>query len=322
LHYGFALAAFILTVIAASMAFAAVPLTPAVTIAALDPSRVYRVEAIGFSGNSHFSDSDLEAAMRTKARPFYALWQKRPRFEPETFIEDLDQLNLFYHAHGYYDAYIAYDLEIHGDLVTPHITIAEGSPVKVDKVSVELVKPGPEPQTLQPGFALPLKPGQIFTEANYQAGEQSLIAVYRENGYAHPDVNRHAVVRTGPHLAQAWYRLAPNAQGIFGRTIVTGTHKVNPRIILRELAYQAGQPFDFRKIDKSRAAILNINLFSAVEFTAGNDPHHPHAVPITIAVQEKAQHSLNLALGYNTETMFNARIGWNDSIFLATAASY
>jgi len=39
-------------------------------------------------------------------------------------------------------------------------------------------------------------------------------------------------------------------------------------------------------------------------------------VPITIAMQQKAQHSLNLALGYNTETLLNAQVGWDDYNFL------
>src|SRR5712692_8095649 len=109
----------------------------AVTVDALDPSRVSRVDAIQFSGNQDFSDSDLEAAMAIKTRPFYAIWQKRPEFDPETFTIDLNQLKLFYEAHGYYDAHISYDLAVKDNQVTPHIKIAEGQPVKIDSVSVE-----------------------------------------------------------------------------------------------------------------------------------------------------------------------------------------
>ena len=292
------------------------PRAYAVTLDALDPSRTYHVDALHFSGNQNFSDSDLRAAIATKARPFYALWQKRPAFDPQTFTNDLNQLQLFYESHGYYDAHISYDLEIHGDSLSPLLTIHEGHPVNVDSVAVEIAHPAPSPQALQPDFSLPLKPGQIFTQPNYQSSAQDLITVYRQNGYPHPDVERRAVVRTGPHLAKAWYHVAPHARGIFGVTTVAGTHKVNPRIVMRELAYQAGQRFDVRKIEQSRTNILNLNLFSAVEFTAAKDPHNRHIVPISIVVQEKPQHSLNLALGYNTQTQLNAQLGWNDYNFL------
>jgi outer membrane protein assembly complex protein YaeT len=310
--------AVILTFAAGSLVHAddAASASNAVTIDALNPSRVYRVETIRITGNQHFSDSELAAAMATKTRPFYEFWKKRPQFDPETFTDDLNQLRLFYQSHGYYDTHIAYDLEIHGNLVTPHIAIAEGRPVEVDKVSIALTEPGPQPQTLQPSFALPLQPGQIFTQPAYQTGEQSLITLYSDNGYPHPDVLRHAIVLTGPHQAAVWYRVEPNARAIFGRTTVTGTHKVNPRIVLRELAYQPGQLFDQRKIEKSRNNILNLNLFSAVEFTVGGKPNSSHTVPITIAVQEKPPHSLNLSLGYNTETLLNAQLGWNFYNFL------
>jgi translocation and assembly module TamA len=288
----------------------------AVTIDALNPSRIYRVETIRIIGNQHFSTSELAAVMATKTRPFYALWQKRPQFDPATFTNDLNQLRLFYESHGYYDAHVTYTLEINGNLVIPHITIAEGRPVKVDKVSVELTEPGPQPQTLQPGFALPLQPDQIFTHTAYQAGERNLVTIYSNNGYPFSDVRRRAIVWTGPRQAQVWYRVEPNARAIFGHTTVTGTLKVNPRIVLRELAYQPGQPFDQRKIEQSRNNILNLNLFSAVEFTIGGKPKSSHVVPITIAVQEKPQRSLNLDLGYNTEALLKARLRWNSYNFL------
>lgn len=312
--------AVVLTFAAASVAHAdgASTASPShtVMIDALNPSRVYRVEAIRITGNQHFSASELTAVMATKTRPFYELWKKRPEFNPETFTDDLNELQLFYQSHGYYDTHIAYDLEIHDNRVTPHITITEGRPVKVDKVSVELIERGPQPQTLQSGFALPLQPGQVFTQPAYQASEESLLNVYRDNGYPHPDVQRRAVVRTGPRQAEAWYRVKPNARAIFGRTTVTGTHKVNPRIVLRELAYRPGQPFDQRKLEQTRDNILNLNLFSAVDFTIGDKPKSSHVVPITVAVQEKPPHNLNLGFGYNTQTLLNARLVWNSYNFL------
>src|SRR5579872_4011104 len=153
--------AVILSLAAASAVHAdnAVSAAHAITIDALNPSRIYRVETVRITGNQHFSASELSAAMATKTRPFYELWKKRPQFDPETFTDDLNQLRLFYQSHGYYNTHIAYSLEIHGNLITPHIEISEGRPVEVDKVSVELTEPGPRPQTLQSGFALPLQPG-------------------------------------------------------------------------------------------------------------------------------------------------------------------
>src|SRR5271168_2130194 len=207
----------------------------AVSAGALDPSQTYHVTAIQFSGNRSFSANDLEAVMATKTRPFYALWQKRPTFDPAAFSNDLNQLKLFYQAHGYYDAQIRSDLTVKGSDITPHITIEEGQTVRVGSIAVDVTGPAPPPSALQPGFKLPLRQGQIFTQPKYQLGQQNLIAVYHQNGYAHAEVNRHAVVRTGPLQAQVSYRVTPGMRGIFGTTTVSGTHKVDPKIILREL---------------------------------------------------------------------------------------
>jgi outer membrane protein assembly factor BamA len=72
------------------------------------------------------------------------------------------------------------------------------------------------------------------------------------------------------------------------------------------LAYQPGQRFDQRKLEQSRNNILNLNLFSAVEFTVGGQPKNSPVVPITIAVDEKSTHSLYLGLGYNTRNSISS----------------
>src|SRR5208337_876879 len=118
---------------------------PAVTLDTLDPSRAYRVAAIQISGNRDFSAEDLEAVMATKTRPFYALWQKRPKFDPAIFRNDLNQLKLFYEAHGYYDAQIRSDLTVKGSDITPHITIEEGQTVRVGSIAVDVTGPAPPP---------------------------------------------------------------------------------------------------------------------------------------------------------------------------------
>ena len=95
-----------------------------------------------------------------------------------------------------------------------------------------------------------------------------------------------------------------------------GTKKVSPRLVFRELTYKPGEMFDSAKIAASRSKIVGLNLFRSVEFNPQTNPADPHLVPIEIKVQEKPKHTVNLGVGYNTQSQFNVGAQWNDYNFL------
>ncbi|MGH8011956.1 MAG: BamA/OMP85 family outer membrane protein [Candidatus Binataceae bacterium] len=284
----------------------------ALHIAQLSPTRNFRLKLIVISGNRAFSTSALTAVMRTKERPFYKFWMKRPRFYPEVFTDDLTRLRDYYRVHGYYQARISYDLKVDHDFVTADINIKEGKPVRVDSIKVVMTGAAPPPAALAPGVKPPLKKNDIFSQEKYQAGDQQLRDIYLTNGYAHALVKRRARVYVGPRRADIRYTVDPGVRAVFGKTTVVGTRKVNPRVVLRELNYKRGERFSSAKIQKSRARIVALNLFSAVEFVPRLNRANPKVVPIEIRVHEKPKHDISIAAGYNTETQFNGRVAWSD----------
>jgi outer membrane protein insertion porin family len=303
------LLAFILCLIAELGATAA-------TLNELDPSLHYETGAITFSGNHDFSDSGLLAVIQTKTRPAYKFWQRRPAFNPTTFKADLDRIKSFYRVHGYYEANTGYDLTVNRKLVSAKIWVREGIPVKLRAVRIIVQGPGPSPKALEPSFKPPLKPGDIFTQDAYESGDAQLLDVYMHHGYARANANRRAEVLVGQHLAYVWYGVTPGNYGVFGPTIVEGTKRVSPKLVLRELTYKPGQMFHSAQVAASRSKILALNLFRSVEFLPQTASYDPHVVPIEIKVQEKPKHAVSFGLGYNTESQFTVGTQWNDYNFL------
>jgi outer membrane protein assembly complex protein YaeT len=286
------------------------------TIAELNPSVHYRTAAIVISGNQHLSNADLLAVMQTKTRPAYQFWKHRPDFDSATFKADLERIKRLYQIHGYYAATADYNLAIKGELVSAKIHVSEGQPIKVKAVQIALEGSAPAPNTLEPSFKLPLKEGDIFTQNVYVTGDAQLLDIYMHHGYAHAQVIRRAQVFVGPHEAYVWYLITPGNYGVFGPTVVEGTRRVSPRLVLRELTYKPGEMFDSAQVAASRSKIVELNLFRTVEFIPQVDRADPHLVPIEIKVEEKPKHSVNLSLGYNTESQFNVGLQWNDYNFL------
>jgi outer membrane protein assembly complex protein YaeT len=291
----------------------------AATVSDLDPAKSYETAAITISGDRAFSDADLLDVMKTKARPFYLNWQfwkAPPAFVPSTFEKDIANLERFYQARGYYGAKVNYDLDVKGRDVSAHIHIDKGKPVKIAALTIDVKGSAPRPHALDPSLKLPLARGDIFEQGKYQIAQQHILAIYMSHGYARARVRRRAEVFAGPQRAYVWYVVNPGPRGVFGRTTVHGTRTVDPELVTRGLTYKRGEIYDSRKLAESRAGIVALNLFSSVEFEPQRDTANPGVVPILIKVNEKPKHSLNLMLGYNTESQFNVGAGWNDYNFL------
>ncbi|MGH8613120.1 MAG: POTRA domain-containing protein, partial [Gammaproteobacteria bacterium] len=164
------------------------------SVSDIDDSLAWRVEEIAFSGNESFADGTLYEQMLTQQRPWYAPWRAYPRFDPVTFRTDLERVGRYYEAQGYYGAGLTHDLvlERSSGLVAIHIALAEGLPVTIDEIAIEAPGGPPEEDTLR--RLLPIEVGQVFKEARYQNGEQTLRDYFLARGHAHVETERHAKV--------------------------------------------------------------------------------------------------------------------------------
>lgn len=282
----------------------------------LDPGHKWRTGQIVITGNHAFADSELLAILATEQSTFYEVWKPKPLFEPDTFAEDINRIKSFYRVHGFYDAGVKYELSLNGDIVNAHIEIKEGPAVKIASIEVEVPPGSPPPRKLAPKFIMPIKVGDIFDQSQYQAAQVALRRLYLRNSYARTEVDRRAEVRTATALARVRYKITPGVEAVFGQTTVNGLKRVDRSLVVREFAYKPGEKFDPRKIRTTRDKLLALNLFSAVTFTPQENLADPAIVPIKLELRERSPRSINVALGYNTETQFNVILGWRHFNFL------
>ncbi len=291
----------------------------ALTVDDLDPEREWRVGKILISGNAAFSQQELLAKLLTKKRPWYLPRQGRPVFDPITFATDLERLQRFYEAQGYYQCQVTYDLRVDTErtLVLVHLQVEENHPVRVAQVRVEVRdytlgpadSPGGAPSFSFPD-QLPLKPQEPFSEEAYQQGEQVLRKFFLDRGHARVQIRRKAEIDPGRGQVQVRYTVQPGPQAMFGQTRIEGTEKLDPKLILGELAYQPGGRFSLAQMTASRENILGLGLFSSVQVTPEQTNGSPRVVPIRVRVKEKALRSLKIGLGYGTEDEFRGQAEW------------
>ena len=283
----------------------------AVLLDALDPARQWRVERLEFVGNEKFPDDELSDAIVTKARSWYRVWEERPAFDPTTFSSDLERLQRFYEAKGYYGTTVTYDLAVDNDrgLVTARVEVKEGQPVLISEIDVGVAasEPGQKPPLPE---TLPVKRGEIFREADYQQAEQALRGALLENGYAHVKTERRAEVDLDEQRARIRYTVQPGPIAVFGQTAIKGTETAEPDLISRELTYQAGETYSLSKVVESREKLLALDLFGTVRVGPQELQGTPTVVPMEVEVAEKSHREIKLALGYGTEDQFRTQLEW------------
>ena len=284
----------------------------AVLLDALDPTRQWRVEQIEFSGNELFSEDALSDVIVTRERLWYRFWDERPVFDPVTFRTDLERLRRFYEANGYYEAAIAYDLDVDQErgLVTVEIEVREGKPVVISEIDVVVAAQEPSAQPPPLPDELPVKRGEIFREEEYQESEQVLRASFLDGGYAHVETQRKAEVDLDQYSARIRYGAQPGPISFFGDTGVKGTETVEPELVTRELSYEAGERYSLSKIVESREKILATELFSTVRIGPAERSGKPVVVPMEVEVTERPHREIRLALGYSTEDEFRTQLEW------------
>jgi outer membrane protein assembly complex protein YaeT len=286
----------------------------ALTVDDLDPAQHWKVGAISFSGNKIFPDSDLQAVMRTKPRAFYTPWKARPQFEPETFTNDLKRLRLFYQVHGYYHLRLTYDLktEVKGNehLVYAQLDLTAGQPIRIAKIDVNVDGYYP-PAGTAPITKLPMHSGQIFNQHAYQSGQHILRLFFVNAGYARAKATRRAQVDMVKDTALIFYTIHVGSKAYFGKTRLQGNKKVASDTIMRELLYKQGEEYSNQKIDDTRTRLLNLRLFSAVNFSPDLESA-AQEIPIDLNVRERPWHDISIGGGYSTQDDFGGQITWND----------
>ncbi|HWP56814.1 MAG TPA: outer membrane protein assembly factor BamA [Candidatus Acidoferrales bacterium] len=295
---------------------------PAIPLEELDPSRERKLRQLVISGNEHVGAAELQEAMSTKARPWYAVWQARPPFDPAVFASDLKRIVNLYRDKGYYETRVSHDLEVDEDenLVTAKVDIAEGEPIRVTRLTIRILDaPELRPELNAIVSKLPLAEGQIFVAEAYQQTEARLRGFFYDRGRARVEIGRRAEVILDTREARVSYELTAGPPAVFGATELTGLKDVTASVIRRELEYKPGEPFTGKALRETEKNLRQLDLFSQIRLAPQPNPADPTTVPIEIHLEEKPPREIRVGIGYGTEDQLRGQLRWRHNNWLGGA---
>lgn len=229
----------------------------ALTLEEIDPEREWRVRSIAIGGETAVSAGELRAAIATQARAWFAFWRPRPIFDPIAFGTDLQRLQRFYEARGYYHARVTYDLVPRRDagVVDIHLTIDADAPVVIASVTVTAdgYDAGLDETPLED--LVPVRPGEPFSETAYQRGEEDLLAHFLDRGYAWATVTRAARVDLAGNTASISYDVPVDALKFSAGPGIAVDTPVGPLLLF------VGFPIDPPRSERSWQLTFSVGQF-------------------------------------------------------------
>ena len=297
-------------------------LSLALPVEELEPNREWRLKDLQISGNEKIGSSELENALSTKARPWYAPWRQRPVFDPAVFTSDLERIVGLYKDKGFFEATVSHDLEVDEKerLITAKIFVTEGESVRVAQFSVEITDM-PELKTEMAGLLAkaPLHEGDVFSVDAYQQTEARLKEFLYDKGRALVQIERKAEIVLEKREARVFYTIRAGPDCRFGPSTVEGLKNVEEYVVLRELAYKAGDSFSGKALKDTERNLRDLDLFSVIAIEPQPSGAEPSAVPVRIRLEEKPPREILVGLGYGTEDQLRGQLRWRNNNWLGDA---
>lgn len=302
------------------------------------PEHRYGVASLDLTGVEELDEEALKACLATHERPWFQVslgrtadpqcglppfdadrvmlsfwrwpWTEWPLYDLSVFERDIERIERWYRARGYYDAQvlstaiepaaaqesdrIPEDVDICGEdddgcELAISITVEEGQPVLVDSIVIEGVDDLPEDVRTELDEALRLSEGDRFDEALYDRSKDVMADVLANESYALAEIEGRIEIDPEARTADISFEIEPGPPAVFGEITVQGheSEGLPADTIAAAALIEPGDPFSKDSVGESQRAIYALGAFSTVEVVPEipeDAETRPVVVPLTIRV--------------------------------------
>ncbi len=280
-----------------------------------------KVSSFTFNGTKAVTPGQLKSVLATSASSKIP-WGQKHYFSRDQFEADLKRIAAFYKDRGYPDARVtSFDAKLNDTQTSVSITvdIAEGEPVRVERVAFSGFEPLPEQHRRALEGGLPLKVGQPLDRALLQASREAALDELRDHGYPYASVRMgdNAGSSERQRVVSLTADAGPLAQ--FGPIEISGNVSVSDNVVRRQLTYRPGQLFRQSALQESQRKLYGPELFDFANVEPLRSDEKPTDVPTRVTVTEGKHQKVNFGVGYGTEEKGRVQVDWRHVNFLGGA---
>jgi len=275
------------------------------------PAGATALDKISIEGSDDVDDSDLTGAIASQptskvlgVRPW---WVDYDLYDPITLERDLQRIERYYQARGYYEARARAGrvLRVGDRSVRVQIVVEEGVAVKLTRIQVTGLEKLPEKVRTRFSSAWKLAPGDNFDEDLYRASGAAVEQSLTDDGYAHASVTLGADLDLVKHEAVIHVQVVPGAKCTFGKITLTGLSKLDEDWVRRILAIEPGDEYSTRTMRAAQNALFDLGTFDTVNFEPDLSDPNSTAIPVKVAVTESKLRRVRIGPGFLVDPLRN-----------------
>ena len=127
--------------------------------------------------------------------------------------------------------------------------------------------------------------GTPFTEARFLADQGRILQLYRGSGRPYVQVSYgKSQWNAGHDRFLARYRVEEGPFVTFGEILIRGNFVTQDRVILQDLPFRPGDPFDLDRLAEGERYLQTHQIFNSARVTPVRFADHPNPVPILVTV--------------------------------------
>jgi outer membrane protein insertion porin family/translocation and assembly module TamA len=298
-------------------------LAPACTTHNYPPGRegVQEVELLDTESEAIDSEDLLDGLATTPPSSFLGLFVTYEAFDEDVLARDLERIERYYRARGYYEAKVvaARIIPYEDTRVIVQIKVQQGTPVVTRSVRVTGIELLPFRVATAALTSVKLRDGEPFDEEGFEATKQALADVLADEGYAFVEVEGKAKVDISRHAADAEFQVKPGRLAQYGDVTIFGLEEIPEGPVRGNLLIKKGDQYSRSDLVEARSALVALGVFSTVEVREDKSQKEPGVVPINVVVQESALRTVRLGGGASFDVLRlenHLRVGWEDRNFL------
>ncbi len=237
-----------------------------------------------------------------------------------------------YRGKGFFEAHARAARVIHAgpQHARVEIVVDEGEPTLNRRVDIEGLDGVPKPvaEAVRAAAHDALPPKARFDEGAYKNAEAAIARALTERGYAYATVRAAAETDLASHAVDYSFTARPGPPATFGAIEIVGLdpdgdgprpQEIGEAQLRRTMHIKTGEPFSSAAIEAATQALLDLEVFSAVQITPSlPDPPTP-VIALTVRVDPTKLRVLRLGGGLELDeikTDLHALVGWEDHNFM------
>jgi outer membrane translocation and assembly module TamA len=320
------------------LALASIALLSLAGCSTIPPGRA-AVDAVDIRGARAIDDDDIADKIATAPSSkllglFRGVIFDYEIYDPSVVQRDLARVERLYRGHGFLDARARAGRVLHvsADHVRVEIVVDEGAPTINRSVRVDGLESLPAAVASAARLAATdaLKIGERFDEEAYKSAQNAIKRALTDRGYAFASVTPDAALDVGARTADYVFVARVGAPATFGPITFAGLdpdgagprkQEIDEGPLRRAMSIEEGAPYSTAAIDAATQALLELEVFSAVEIlpTLTESPSAAPVVPLTVRVEPTRLRQIRLGGGVEFDeikTDAHLLAGWEDHNFL------